>query len=98
MDWLTGITTANFYNWGLVLYTICAAATICYVAWLGYRVGLTKGLERGREEASAKQPPSRFRQRTAEADPSRFAVIRRARLIARRQRTPQPRRGNPGKP
>jgi hypothetical protein len=95
MDWFTDITTANFYNWGLLLYVLCVLATLVYLPYLGYKVGFAKGYQKRQREEKPLQPPARFRQRTAEADPRRFARISRARVIARRQRTPEPRRGKP---
>jgi hypothetical protein len=81
-----------------VLWGLFTTAAFAYFAYLGYQVGFSKGFRQGEltERAKHVQAPSRFRQRTAEAKPGRFARISRARVMARRQRTPNPRRGNPG--
>jgi hypothetical protein len=89
-------TTIYVYTWGFILYLVLAAATMVAMAWIGYRFGWSRGHGQGyrqaRHDLQKTSEPTRFRQRTREADPRRQARVRRARMIARRQPKPEPRR------
>jgi hypothetical protein len=92
---LTGVTTIYVYTWAFYAYLLVVPAAGLAIGWTAYKYGYGKGRL---DEKQAQNPivkATRFRQRTAEADPRRHAVVRTARMIARRQPRPEPRRGKP---
>jgi hypothetical protein len=92
---LSDTTTIYVYTWGFILYLMLVFVALGYMAWIGYKVGTKKGFQEGREYERSLAAPTKFRQRAAQSDPSRVATQRRARVLARRQNTPEPRRGFP---
>lgn len=93
---MTGTTTVYFYTWGFWAYPFVLLAFFLVVAYLAHKVGYRKGYHQGaHDEQNRSVEPTKFRQRTAESDPRRHAYVRTARIVARRQQKPEPRRGKP---
>lgn len=86
-------------TWQFILYFLVLGVTFCLVARLAYVRGKINGRieERADQEALLREEfstvPRRFMQREPGANSPRTARVSKARLMARRQPKPEPRRG-----